>query len=54
MIFGVIAIVAILFVIVFVPETKGVPIEEIEDMLEKRFVQIKFWKKRDSDGSQKH
>jgi len=53
MIFGVIAIVAILFVIVFVPETKGVPIEEIEDMLEKRFVQIKFWKKRDSD-SQKH
>ncbi|CAJ2663967.1 unnamed protein product [Trifolium pratense] len=54
MIFGVISIAAIIFVIVFVPETKGVPIEEVEDMLEKRFVQIKFWKKRDYDQYQKH
>jgi len=48
MIFAIIAIVAIFFVIIFVPETKGVPMEEVESMLEKRFVQIKFWKKRDS------
>ncbi|XP_071696737.1 probable inositol transporter 2 [Rutidosis leptorrhynchoides] len=44
--FGVISIVALLFVIVFVPETKGLPIEDIEDMLEARAFQLKFWKKR--------
>nr|XP_004488282.1 probable inositol transporter 2 isoform X2 [Cicer arietinum] len=48
MLFGIIAIIAIFFVIVFVPETKGLPIEEVEKMLEQRSVQIKFWKKRDS------
>ncbi|KAK7411709.1 hypothetical protein VNO78_03146 [Psophocarpus tetragonolobus] len=48
MIFGIVAIVAIFFVIVFVPETKGVPMEEVEKMLEERSVQLKFWQKRDS------
>lgn len=47
MLFGIIAFIGIFFVIVFVPETKGVPIEEVENMLEKRSVQIKFWQKRD-------
>ncbi|KAK7304079.1 hypothetical protein RJT34_15102 [Clitoria ternatea] len=48
MMFGIIAVVAIFFVIIFVPETKGVPMEEVEKMLEQRSVQLKFWKKRDS------
>ncbi|KAL5100791.1 hypothetical protein RYX36_005118 [Vicia faba] len=47
LIFGIIAFIGIFFVIVFVPETKGVPIEEVENMLEKRSVQIKFWQKRE-------
>lgn len=41
--FGVIAIIALFFVIVFVPETKGLPMEDIEKMLEKRTLQLKFW-----------
>lgn len=53
MLFGIVAIVAIFFVIVFVPETKGVSMEEVEKMLEQRSVQFKFWEKRDS-GSEKH
>ncbi|KAL2998165.1 hypothetical protein AAZX31_09G082600 [Glycine max] len=53
MMFGIVAIVAIFFVIIFVPETKGVPMEEVEKMLEQRSVQFKFWEKRDS-GSEKH
>ncbi|KAL2467403.1 putative inositol transporter 2 [Abeliophyllum distichum] len=47
LIFGVIAVVALLFVLVCVPETKGLPIEEIEIMLEKRAFQLEFWKKPD-------
>ncbi|CAK8534551.1 unnamed protein product [Lathyrus sativus] len=47
LLFGIIAFIGIFFVIVFVPETKGVPIEEVENMLEKRFVHIKFWQKRE-------
>ncbi|XP_058756313.1 probable inositol transporter 2 [Vicia villosa] len=47
LLFGIIAFIGVFFVIVFVPETKGVPIEEVESMLEKRFVQIKFWQKRE-------
>ncbi|XP_058198179.1 probable inositol transporter 2 [Rhododendron vialii] len=46
LIFGVISVVALFFVLIFVPETKGLPIEEIEKMLEKRVLQLKFWKKR--------
>jgi SP family myo-inositol transporter-like MFS transporter 13 len=34
--FGFVAFIAIFFVIVFVPETKGVPIEEVEKMLEEK------------------
>ena len=53
MMFGIVAIVAIFFVIIFVPETKGVPMEEVEKMLEQRSVQFKFWQKRNS-VSEKH
>nr|XP_043621585.1 probable inositol transporter 2 [Erigeron canadensis] len=44
--FGVISVVALLFVIIFVPETKGLPIEDVEKMLEERAFQLKFWVKR--------
>ncbi|KAA0054004.1 putative inositol transporter 2 isoform X1 [Cucumis melo var. makuwa] len=46
LIFGLISVVTILFVLTCVPETKGVPIEEIEQMLEKRALHFKFWEKR--------
>lgn len=46
LIFGLIAVIALLFVLACVPETKGLPIEEIEQMLEKRAVHFKFWEKR--------
>ncbi|CAK9327605.1 unnamed protein product [Citrullus colocynthis] len=46
LIFGLISVVALLFVLACVPETKGLPIEEIEQMLEKRGVHFKFWDKR--------
>ncbi|KAL1169600.1 hypothetical protein V6Z11_A05G157300 [Gossypium hirsutum] len=45
LIFGVISVVALLFVIIYVPETKGLPIEEIEKMLEGRALHYKFWEK---------
>ncbi|KAL2327468.1 hypothetical protein Fmac_020895 [Flemingia macrophylla] len=54
MLFGIVAVVAIFFVIIFVPETKGVPMEEVEKMLEQRGVQFKFWQKRDSGSDEKH
>lgn len=44
--FGVISVVALVFVLVYVPETKGLPIEDIEKMLEERAFQLKFWVKR--------
>ncbi|KAJ0796853.1 putative major facilitator, sugar transporter, major facilitator superfamily [Helianthus annuus] len=47
--FGVISVVALVFVLVFVPETKGLPIEDIEKMLEERAFQLKFWVKRPED-----
>ena len=43
MIFGIIAVVAIIFVLIFVPETKGLPIEEVEKMLDDRELNFKFW-----------
>ncbi|KAK7359457.1 hypothetical protein VNO77_01417 [Canavalia gladiata] len=46
MLFGIVAVIAIFFVIIFVPETKGVPMEEVEKMLDERAVQFKFWQKR--------
>lgn len=45
-IFGVISVVALLFVLIIVPETKGLPIEEIEKMLDSRALHLKFWEKR--------
>ncbi|OVA08053.1 Sugar/inositol transporter [Macleaya cordata] len=46
LIFGLISVVALLFVLVYVPETKGLPIEEVEKMLEERALHFKFWQKR--------
>ncbi|XP_028797615.1 probable inositol transporter 2 [Neltuma alba] len=45
MIFGFVSFIGIFFVLIFVPETKGLPIEEVETMLEQRPVQFRFWKK---------
>lgn len=47
LVFGVISVVALIFVLICVPETKGLPIEEIEKMLEGRALQLKFWNKKD-------
>lgn len=44
--FGVISVIALIFVIIYVPETKGLPIEEVEKMLEVRALHYKFWEKR--------
>ncbi|KAK4254567.1 hypothetical protein QN277_009930 [Acacia crassicarpa] len=46
MIFIFITIAAIIFVIIFVPETKGLPMEEVEAMLEGRTLNFKFWQRR--------
>ncbi|KAK9714365.1 hypothetical protein RND81_06G088700 [Saponaria officinalis] len=46
MIFGIIAVFALFFVIIYVPETKGLPIEDIEKMLAKRSFHLKFWDKK--------
>ena len=45
MIFIFITIAAIIFVIIFVPETKGLPMEEVEKMLEGRDLNFKFWQR---------
>ncbi|CAK7350180.1 unnamed protein product [Dovyalis caffra] len=45
LIFGVISVVALIFVLIYVPETKGLPIEEVEKMLELRTLHYKFWEK---------
>ncbi|XP_039140695.1 probable inositol transporter 2 isoform X1 [Dioscorea cayenensis subsp. rotundata] len=52
-IFGVISVVALFFVLVFVPETKGLPIEEVEKMLEQRDVHFAFWKKQAGESEKK-
>lgn len=49
LIFGIISVVALFFVLICVPETKGLPIEEVEKMLEKRAVRYRFWRKRTGD-----
>ncbi|KAK9267102.1 hypothetical protein L1049_009520 [Liquidambar formosana] len=53
LIFGVISVVALFFVLICVPETKGLPIEEVEKMLETRALHFKFWEKT-SDPLQKN
>lgn len=45
LIFGVISVVALFFVLIYVPETKGLPIEEVEKMLELRALHYRFWEK---------
>lgn len=45
LIFGVITVVALIFVLIYVPETKGLPIEEVEKMSELRTQHYKFWEK---------
>ncbi|KAK7284016.1 hypothetical protein RIF29_13767 [Crotalaria pallida] len=50
MLFGCVAFIAIFFVLIFVPETKGVPMEEVEEMLNKKAVQIKFWQKEPAEN----
>ncbi|KAJ1392423.1 Sugar/inositol transporter [Sesbania bispinosa] len=53
MLFGFVAVIAIFFVIIVVPETKGVPMEEVEKMLDQRAFHYKFWEKRSDPQSQK-
>ncbi|XP_054803804.1 probable inositol transporter 2 [Prosopis cineraria] len=53
MLFGFVAVAAIVFVIIFVPETKGLPIEEVEKMLEKRTLNFKFWRRSSSPETKK-
>lgn len=53
LIFGLFSVVALIFVVVCVPETKGLPIEEVEKMLETRALHFRFWEKtRSSSTSQ--
>lgn len=51
LIFGFIAVLAFFFTIIFVPETRGVPIEEVEMMLEQRALHFRFWK-REKDAKE--
>ncbi|PKA62000.1 putative inositol transporter 2 [Apostasia shenzhenica] len=53
MIFGVISVASVFFVLVCVPETKGLPIEEVESMLETRDLRLRFWRRRPHDQAQK-
>ncbi|TKW30442.1 hypothetical protein SEVIR_2G037400v4 [Setaria viridis] len=50
LIFGGLSVAALAFVLVCVPETKGLPIEEVEKMLERRELRLRFWAPRDRDG----
>jgi len=50
LLFGVVSVIALFFVLIFVPETKGLPIEEVETMLEKRAIHLQFWKKSPDTG----
>lgn len=43
LLFGVVSVIALFFVLICVPETKGLPIEEVEKMLETRSLHYRFW-----------
>jgi SP family myo-inositol transporter-like MFS transporter 13 len=43
LIFGGLPVAALAFVLICVPETKGLPIEEVEKMLERRELRLRFW-----------
>lgn len=49
LIFGLISVVALFFVLMCVPETKGLPIEEVEKMLEQRALPFRFWRKETAE-----
>ncbi|XP_058098283.1 probable inositol transporter 2 [Magnolia sinica] len=53
-IFGLISVAGLIFVLIFVPETKGLPIEEVEKMLEQRSIQLVFWKKGSDEKNKKN
>ncbi|KAJ1287756.1 hypothetical protein BS78_02G034700 [Paspalum vaginatum] len=50
LIFGGLSVAALAFVLVCVPETKGLPIEEVEKMLERRELRLRFWAPRTGDA----
>ncbi|CAI0551356.1 unnamed protein product [Linum tenue] len=52
MLFGIVSLVAFFFVLVCVPETKGLPIEQVEKMLEMRPLHFKFWAPNHNGGGQ--
>lgn len=52
LIFGCLSVAALAFVLVCVPETKGLPIEEVENMLERRELRLKFWAPRGRSGGE--
>lgn len=54
MIFGAISVVALLFVLVCVLETKGLPIEEVENMLDRRSLSFSFRKRSRKPAQMKH
>ncbi|KAJ4976441.1 hypothetical protein NE237_001547 [Protea cynaroides] len=54
LIFGVVSVVALFFVLICMPETKGLPIEEVEKMLDQRALQIRFWRKNSDDFQSKN
>ncbi|KAL6647831.1 hypothetical protein ACP70R_015268 [Stipagrostis hirtigluma subsp. patula] len=51
LIFGGLSVAALAFVLVCVPETKGLPIEEVETMLQRRELRLRFWAPRAGDAA---